>query len=152
MSKTKAMTKQPILMMRSAFGRLAPADAHSEEAIKKLAFETTYQVEFHRARNPANHRRFFALVNLVAERHPVYSTVNKALTAIKIAAGHVDLIPSPVTGELVAVPKSISFAEMDNEEEFRAFFEEAVSGVLTHLLPDFAMEDIDRMFDEIARF
>jgi hypothetical protein len=145
--------KPPMLMRRSTtISALVAADEASDEALRRLKRDATYAIEIKQARNPANHRRFFALVGLVAERHPVYTTVPKALTAIKLAAGHVDYEVDPIGGGLVAIPKSISFAEIDNEQDFRTLFDAAVSGVLAHILPEFSREDIDAVFEEVARF
>lgn len=145
--------KPPILMRRSAVvSGLVAADEASDEALRRLKRDAVYSVEIKRARNPGNHRRFFALVNLIVERHPAYTTVPKALTAIKLAAGHVDYEVDPIGGGLVAIPKSISFSDIDNEQDFAFFFEQAVAGVLRHILPEFSREDIDAAFEEITRF
>jgi hypothetical protein len=131
---------------------LYPGTNEDVERISRIKPGVRYAVSLKRSRNPGNHRRFFALVQLVAERHPVYDTPDKALTAIKIAAGFVDFHVSPIDGTLVAVPKSISFKALDDEEDFRFFFEAAITGVLNHILPEFSREDIDRCFESVMRF
>lgn len=148
---TNDVRSRPVFVTKRD-GALAPVDAHSAGKISRLTANETYAVSIKRSRNPANHRRLFALVDLIAERHPIYVTRSAALVALKLAAGHVEYTTSPVSGQLVAMPKSISFRELDDEEVFSAFFEAAIAGALAHLLPDFKREDIERAFEDIARF
>lgn len=123
---------------------LRPCYEEDAQVLSKMPEGTCYRVTYKRVRNLAHHRKFFVgLVRLVKEHHPVYDTEDKALLAIKLAAGHCDFFPNPTTGELVPVPKSISFDGMD-QDDFDEFYEKAIQGVLDHLLPEFTRGDAER--------
>jgi len=106
--------------------------------------------EWKQPRNLGMHRKFFALVNYVAQNSDVYDTTDKALTAIKIAAGHCDFVPWN-NGDLIAVPKSISFAEMD-QAGFEDFYANAINGVLNHILKHMNRTSLDEALNTIAEF
>lgn len=139
---------------------IRPAYEADLEAFRAMAVGTVLEVTARVVRNPKNHRRFFALVKLVREAyadastdgvpHP-YSTEKGALHGIKLAAGHVDWVPNPQTGEMIPVPASISFDALD-EVGFQEFFSRAIDGVIAHLTPDRTREDVEQFILEVARF
>lgn len=102
-------------------------------------------------RSLPHHRKFFSLVQAVVENSEIYDTRDKALDAIKIAAGHVDWIPNPTTGELVPVPKSISFEKMD-QVVFDSFYEAAVRGTLRWIVPHMTGMDLDRAIEMVGSY
>jgi hypothetical protein len=104
-----------------------------------------------RERNPGFHRKFFALVTYVKDNSEVFDTKAKATTAVKIAAGHVEWEMSPVTGELVPIPKSISFDAMD-QNEFDQFYSDAIDGIVKHVLPHMNRVDLQTALEEVNRF
>lgn len=89
-------------------------------------------------RNAAMHRKFFALINLVFQNQEIYKTQDQFLEALKIASGHCDFIlaPHPRTREthLNFVPKSISFAKMD-QGEFEAFYDKVCDVIIRDFWP-----------------
>lgn len=131
--------------------RLAPA--HDEDLAKAFKIKPGQVVKatVKLVRNYRHHRKFMALVEYVAEHHPVFNTRDKALTAIKLAVGHCDFFPHPQTGELVPIPKSISFDKMD-QGEFDAFYEEAVRAVLRDLTNGVSEDELDAFVEAVARF
>jgi len=110
-----------------------------------------FQLEFSVPRHIAHHKKFWALVSLVAEMSDIYDNRDKAVAAVKIAAGHCDFVPHPNGEELVALPKSISFAAMD-QVEFEAFYGNAVNGVLKHLLPAMDRVSLERALELVVQF
>jgi hypothetical protein len=139
-----------LLLIRTGSALMA-ADEASRARISRMPIGQAVRAEVKRIRNLAHHRKFFALVEFVADRHPVYDNREKALVAVKVAAGHVDFLPNPETGELVAVPKSIAFDAMD-QFAFDDFYERAVQGVLDHIIPQADREEVDLWVDHVARF
>ncbi|MBN9410849.1 MAG: hypothetical protein J0H69_17020 [Burkholderiales bacterium] len=105
--------------------------------------------EWSSPRNGAHHRKMFALLQLVTENSEVYPTVEKALVAIKLCVGHVEPAIDPRTGELIQVPKSISYEAMD-QEAFDAFYSAAIDAVLQFILPQMDRATADRLMDMIV--
>lgn len=129
-------------VMRSG-GALKPCHPEDAELLSKMKESQPYRLEYTQTRSLPHMRKFGALLGMVSEHHPVYSTRAKALIAIKLAAGHCEWVPSPETGELLPIPKSISFARM-GQDEFDRFYFDAVNAVITHLLPDMTSGMVDR--------
>lgn len=82
------------------------------------------ECDTHKARNPAHHRRFFALLQAAYGAQDKHKNLTSLLVELKIRAGWYD---EHIThdGKLVYVPKSISWARMD-QEEFERFYGEAI--------------------------
>lgn len=139
-----------LLLIRTGMA-LMGADDESRDRIAKMPRGQALRADVKRARNLALHRKFFALVGFVAERHPIYDTRDKALVAVKVAAGHCDFLPHPQTGELVAIPKSIAFDALE-QGEFEEFYEAAVQGVLDHIIPEADREEVDLWVEHVSRF
>lgn len=141
-----------IIVLEKAPGLLLrPVDEQSIKIVSGWKLGQGVKVEAKRMRDLIRHKRFFALVGFVAENSDVYDTIDKALVAVKIAAGHVDWVLNPVTGDMSPLPKSISFENLD-EDDFRLFYEAAVNGVLKWVLPQMNRTSIDRAIDVVAHF
>lgn len=107
------------------------------------------RVEFSSPRHGKHHRKFMALMQLVTENSETYDTVAKALVAIKLCVGHFDLMVDPTTGEISKIPRSISYESMP-QEEFDAFYNAAIDGVLQHILPQMDEATAHRLMDMIV--
>ena len=110
---------------------------------------TWLRMESSRPRNGKHHRKLFALLQLVAENSETYNTTEKALVAVKLAAGYFDPIPDPRTGEIVPSLHSISYDAMD-QDAFEAFYSAALDGVLQVILPTMPRETAEHLMDMIA--
>lgn len=109
---------------------------------------TWVRMEWARPRNGQHHRKLFALLQLVSENSEIYDTPEKALVAVKLVTGHFDLMAHPVTGEIMQIPRSISYEAME-QDEFDKFYSAAIDGVLQHILPHLDAEKADRLIDLI---
>lgn len=107
------------------------------------------RMEWSSPRNGPHHRKMFALLSLVAENSETYNTTEKALIAVKLAAGYFDPAIDPRTGEIIPIPKSISFDAMD-QDAFEAFYSAAIDGVLQVILPTMSRETADKLMDMVV--
>jgi len=110
---------------------------------------TWLRMEWVSPRHGKHHRKFFALLQLVAENSETYDTVEKALVAVKLVTGYCDPVIHPETGEFLQIPRSISYESMD-QDEFEKFYSAAIDGVLRHILPHLDKEKADRLIDMIV--
>lgn len=110
---------------------------------------TWLRFEWSSPRNGKHHRKLFVLLQLIAENSEVYDTTEKALVAVKLVTGHFDLMADPRTGEIVQVPKSISYEAMP-QEDFEVWYSAAIDGVLQHVLPTMDRDTADRLMDLIV--
>lgn len=119
--------------------------------VKRMGPGEFFTLSWKFARNLAHHRKFMALVTYVAQNSDVYDNKDKALVAIKIAAGHCDFVADPKGGGLVAVPKSISFDRMD-QDAFDEFYEAAIRGVINHVLPHMNRVSMETALANVSEF
>jgi hypothetical protein len=140
-----------VILMKVGGGMLAPADERSKEVVAKWKLGEGVRAVVRRMRNLGHHRKFFALVSVVAENSDIFNNTNKALVAVKIAAGHVEWVTNPVTNQFIPIPKSISFANMP-QDEFNLFYDHAITAVLEQLLRTMDRISIDRAVDAVLGF
>src|SRR5690554_5295813 len=101
-----------VLMKRHHLSpHLLPADAMAGEEVRKIKPGQAVTVEVKRARNPRQHRLYWALVAVIFDHQTRYASRTDLSDALKVAVGHYEEVGK--RGEHVIVrPKSISFANM----------------------------------------
>lgn len=134
-------------------GGLIPMYDSDLEERKKLKRGDRVLCRITKPRNYEFHKKFFALVRLTYENLPEHlhsmlriRSEKDMLTSIKLELGYADRLW--YSGKQIAVPKSISFAAMD-QAEFERFFARAVDLVLTLYLRG---TDRKELLDEVDRF
>ena len=108
---------------------------HTEEATawaRRMNPGDIIEVDVVRPRSQQHHRLFFAMLKIVNDNRDGGS-VDELLDIIKIGAGHTYVVELP-GGFLYRVPKSVSFAKMD-QDQFSAFFNSAVDYIVSDILP-----------------
>lgn len=136
------------ILMRKAFGALRPVDDQGEEVLRGIPNDAIVKVAVKRARNPRHHRLYWALLSLLYENQSRYATVEELSDAIKCAVGHCTVIAG-TDGREIRIPKSISFAKMD-QDEFRRFFDRVVDLAVTRILPGIDEADLRREIEEMV--
>ena len=141
-----------IYCMVTDSGLVPMYDSDLEER-KKLKRGDRVLCRITKPRNYEFHKKFFALVRLTYENLPEHlhsmlriRSEEDMLTSIKLELGYADKLW--YSGKQIAVPKSISFAAMD-QAEFERFFARAVDLVLTLYLRG---TDRKELLDEVDRF
>jgi hypothetical protein len=114
------------IFLQRSVGGLKPCDERGIEALRKLKVGEVVQCELTKPRNLAHHRKFWALLNVFWQAAGDWSSPYAVLIELKVRLGHVQKVVIRETGEVVSVPKSISFAQMD-QFEFDSFYEKAVA-------------------------
>lgn len=113
--------------------KLRPFNEHDEEELAKIPVGKLLKVEATHSRSTQHHRKYMALVRLIWENQSRYPTVDLLNAAIKVASGH--YVPMHMAdGTLVRVPKSISFAAMD-QSAFSAFYDSVIHLVCEEIIP-----------------
>ncbi len=114
----------PDVMLAKRLNALVPADEQSAELIRGLAQGEIIRAKVTRPRNLLHHRKFFALLQLVHSATDQWPSVDALLVELKFALDHVEHVQLS-SGEVVRLPKSISFAKMD-DLEFQQFYDRAL--------------------------
>lgn len=123
--------------------------AKYKRRLETMKTGTWLRLESSRPRNGAHHRKMFALLSLVAENSETYNTTEKALVAVKLAAGYFDPVPDPRTGEIVPALHSISYDAME-QDPFDKFYSAALDGVLHVILPTMSRQTAEHLMDMIV--
>ena len=129
------------LLFRKYLGSLKPADELAAEAVRKIGAEEVVSVTIKRQRNVKFHRKFFALMNLVYQNQEHYPSLDIMIAAFKVATGHCFPVIAK-SDQTVMIPKSISFAKMD-ETEFEVFWDASVKIVIERFLPGVNRDDLE---------
>lgn len=144
-----------VMLIATERGLIGSTPKDDEEWLKFKRRQQTIKagewlrVEWSSPRNGKHHRKMFALLTLVAENSDVYNTAEKALIAVKLAAGYFTATPDPRTGEIVPIPQSISYDAM-RQEAFEVFYSAALDGVLQVILPNMSKDTADHLLEMIV--
>lgn len=116
-----------VTLVRFANGFLGAATAEDAAKLKAWRPGEACRVKLAgKPRNYAHHRKFMACVSFIAETHPTFRKYNNTeplLFFLKLETGHYSVYAKP-DGDVIKVPRSISFDEM-SEGEFIAWSGEA---------------------------
>lgn len=106
-------------MSKQLFARhgmaLVPADDKAVKAIKRLAAGECVTLMMERSRSPQWHRWFMGGCASIAENSDEPLTTHAVKEALKLFAGHVELVQSK-SGEVFKVPRSIAFEKLTQDE------------------------------------
>jgi hypothetical protein len=139
-----------VALAKTSSGRIIPATEEDRTKLRAWRPGEVVVVKATRPRNVDHHRKFMACVQFVAERHPdwrKYHTIEPLLFAIKDATGHYSVYTVESTGEIIRIPKSIAFDEMD-EADFIAWSARAKT-VLLALMDDWPERTKARYSEEL---
>lgn len=136
-------------------GTLRPMDDYAKGAMHGLENGEAVRVKIIRPRNVKHHRLFWALMakvheNLPDDKRERYPTTEILTAWFKVKTGHCDTfhIEDGAVERIVHIPKSISFAKMD-QVEFNRFFDVCCQLIALHFIPDVAPQtwraEVERM-------
>ncbi len=123
---------------------LQPIDEVGEAAMRKLHLNDVVNVEIKRSRNQAFHRKFFAMLQIILQNQDHYKSMDDLLDVCKLRTGHCRTVQTR-RGE-VRIPRSISFATMD-DTEFADFYDRACAWVVTEVIPGLERQALE---EEVA--
>lgn len=135
------------VLMRKRLKMLEPIDDDGRRLLARMAPGRVVSVEIKRPRNVLFHRKFFAMLNLILQNQEHYTSIDDLLDVCKLRVGHVKVIQTK-HGD-VRVPKSISFAEMD-ETAFAEFYERAVDWMVAEVIPGLDKAALEQELMEFA--
>lgn len=134
------------VLCRRTISGLQPLDEQASEELRRVPVGKAVYVEIKAARNPKQHRLFFSLLKIITDNTDMFPTIDAALVALKIGTGHVDTMVT-AEGQTVYVPKSISFANMP-QNQFGPWFDMAIHLVCNRWLkvaPETLRREIEDM-------
>ena len=113
-------------------GAWYPADDESKEVSDSLRYSTIIAAEVKDSddRSGANLRRFFKFINTAFRMQDHYSSKEIFRKELLILSGYSETWVS-VDGQVRVQAKSISYAELRNEDKFRAIFKNCIEAFIS---------------------
>jgi len=149
-----------LVLTKAPGGALIPVDPQAVEFISKLKLGQGVTAAIKRHRNPAFHRKFFALLNLAFDAwEPAVATFKGQVVGknfdqfrndILCIAGHYEMAVN-LRGETRVTAKSISFANMD-QIEFEDVYNSVANAILARILTNYTRDDLDGVIDRLMGF
>lgn len=135
------------LYLRRTLSGFIPADEPSQTLMKKFKVGDALRADVVKPRNYQHHKLCLSLLNLTYENLPekhaqTYPTFDMFRYAVALESGHVECIVS-LQGEIVTLPKSISYDAIPDDVEFGKIMASMMSvcaGILQMSVPDLADE------------
>ena len=138
--------KAPAIFVKTGRG-LVPASVWAEDWYAKIRIGEEVIVDPKKPRNPGNHRRFWALLTIIADNLDGVDSPWRALDVLCAVLGRGKWIEVPRATKPLFVRDSIAYANMD-ETEFGKLFEQCIHATIKYLVP----ADRRDLEEEIARF
>lgn len=135
------------IYLRRTLSGFVAADEASQDAMRTYRLNETYRANVVKPRNLTNHRRYWALVNLVYQNSEGYKSTDHLHQHLKILAGCCSPVVSKSTGEQYLIADSISFGAMD-ETQFWDFWQRCIAAVCEHILPGI---EVDAVAHEVEK-
>lgn len=120
--------------MRREGNHLVPADAVAAEMMADIPLATGVMVTVKVPRNLRHFRLAWVLADIVSKSVDWLSDRETAMDWLKIKARHVRMIHDPLRNTTAIVPKSISFASLD-QAGFKRVFDRMIHVVVTEIIP-----------------
>lgn len=114
-----------LYMTRTVTG-LKAADQKAQNVLRKIPVGEMVQCKITNPRNLAHHKKFMKLIDIFWEAAGDWSSPYAVLVELKCRLGHIQKLTIRETGEIMTVPRSISFASMD-QTQFEEFYEKALN-------------------------
>lgn len=106
---------------------LVPVDRHQSGLLEKFKLGDLITIRITKDRNPLFHRKFFAMLAETFDMQDQFQNKEQWRHAVTVGAGWCDYFK--VGNKLVAVPRSISFENMDDDLEFQNLYEDVIGHI-----------------------
>lgn len=127
------------ILLARHLSSLRPVDEAGETLLQGLRQGEIVRAEIRRPRNVQHHRWLWALATIVAQNSTVWRNSEDVVTALKFATGHVTTFRIPGTDKVYEIPRSISFAKMD-QDAFKQFSDRCIGVITERWLPGVSSE------------
>lgn len=132
-------------------GSLMPDTPEDAEFVSKLKLGEIVAAEVTRPRNYKFLRKYMALIRYAYDNRDgseEYS-IGAFRKSVEMQAGHFE--PVKAGGYLFKIPKSISFAEM-TEEDFDKLYSKVIDVLIKRFMKGYTKADMERCVEEVLRF
>ena len=141
-----------LFIVKTHSGGFVPASDSDYEIAKKYKAGEVYLADIKKPRNLQFHRKFFALIDTIWDIQSHFDNREALRLWLIMKSGHFDTFIAP-KGKPVYIPRSISFASMD-DVEFERVYNDVISVAIMHdkICLGSTKEEIDENVKLIAGF
>ena len=123
-----------------------PCDEYSQEITKQAPIGKVMECDHKFPRNPGNHRRFFAFLNIAFDAQDHFDNIHHFRKWLIMKSGHYKIIKAP-NGYEIFDADSISWDKMDEPE-----FKDTINDCIQAFISAFGDRLPDNLLDQIVRF
>lgn len=135
---------ETVFLKADGLGILRPIDISSEEIVRGMAGKEVKAV-LTMPRNARHHRKYFALMNVVFDAQEYFKNIDHMRKSIECELEFCDVIQ--LKDRVLTIPKSISFARMD-QNEFEKLYDRTLDFIVEKVLPNIDRSDLVREVEE----
>lgn len=146
MSKSSSKSKNKWILADWDGEALWPHANYDREMLLELPRNATVRLQFAQPRSLPRHRLYRVVLRQVVKNTHLFATEEALHKTLLVGCGVVEPVIT-VEGEILMIPSSTAFDAMP-EEEFKAYFDEAMQIITTNIIPDM---DIDDLLDEARK-
>lgn len=135
-------------LWRKTISGLKPAETQAEDVYRAIPLGSEVMLDISRPRNPAFHKKVFALFGLVHANQDFYPSFDATRKALVAAAGYYSVIVLK-NGEKMIVADSLSYASKD-QTEMGKIWDDLCQVVLRDFLPTVTRQELENEILEIT--
>lgn len=144
MSKANSKSNNPwIYVIKNEDGLLQPYANYDREMYEQMPFNKVLRVNVAQQRSQPRHRLYRVLLRQVVKNTDMFVSEDSLHKTLLLGCGVTEPIMT-TAGEIIMIPSSTAYDAM-KEEVFKAYFDQAVNIISTHIIPGV---DINELLDE----
>jgi len=126
---------------------LVPACQNAVKVLAQVGERNEALLDYKKGRSAANHRRFFAFINLAFSMQEQFDDDQVFRKYLEMCGGHYDEVISPKTGEKIFIAKTINWDELDDENLFNELFGRVVQAFIDRYGQGITKEQLDMVVE-----
>lgn len=139
MSKS-AKAKSGWLLAKKVDGKLAPYAKYDAERFAEIPTDKIIRIQVAQPRSIPRHRLYRVLLRQVVKNTNAFATDDALHKTLLVGCGVVEPVIT-VEGEIIMIPSSTAFEAMP-EEQFKTYFDQALTIVSEHIIPGVDIDDL----------
>lgn len=139
-----------VFLTKAQGGKLIAASEGDYALLKGYKVGDVIKAKISKPRNGGHHRKAWALINLIFENQGQYKGVADLMVEIKLKTGHYTEHLT-TKGALIYVPKSISFASME-QDTFEVWYNKLIDVALQNWFDGKTEQEIRSYVDSVMGF
>lgn len=126
-------SKNKWILLRKVDGHMVPHAPYDVEMLQAIPDNVPVRAQFAQPRSGPRHRLYRVILRIVINNTDLFASEDSLHDTLLLANGVVRPVMT-TAGEIIMIPSSTAFDAMP-EEEFKAYFDQAMETIQTHIIP-----------------